>query len=57
MRFTAIVAILLSSITLLGCGTMGQGVIDAYSVPSPQDKTYTGNAVNRDTAQLPNGGN
>jgi len=56
MRVTAIVAVLLSSLTLLGCGTMGQRVIDAYSVPPPQDPTYTSNSVNRDTAQLPDGG-
>jgi hypothetical protein len=56
MRVTAIVAILLSSLTLLGCGTMGQRVIDAYSVPPPQDPTWNGNAVNRDTALLPDGG-
>lgn len=56
MRFVLLFAVLLFSQGLLSCGTIGQRVIDAYSVPPPQDGTYNSNNVNRDTAQLPNGG-
>ena len=56
MRFVSLLAVLLSSLVLLGCGSAGQRVLDAYSVPPPQDGTYTSNSPNRDTAQLPDGG-
>jgi hypothetical protein len=56
MRFFSLAAVILASVALMGCGTVGQSVIDAYSVLPPHDGTFNGNSVNRDTAQLPDAG-